>query len=243
VIHAAAKYEIAWRVKRWCSGAGEPPLLARMCVARLASDCHHHAAFDLLPDNVTGALVERGLAVIARRPDVTLHDAGMRPLLAVEIYFTNQKPEDYGEFPFVELDANEVLADPLRWRPCRSERWLDSHVCPPCVRQQDEHERGRADARAAQEGAQLGRQWTAADKAHRQRTADDEYDRKVAELRRRMDAERVQADPVEEQLHRLRLQKARRTTEKGEGPTGDDSKQEELVQLELAGVGPDRDRR
>ncbi len=110
--HWAAKHKVAQVVREALSGQGKHPVVHRRC-PRCARQIQQP-----LPDSVRDAIVEKALNEL--RPDVQLADGAGSAVWAVEVLNTHAvTPEKAARFqtPWVELAADDVLLDPLSWRP------------------------------------------------------------------------------------------------------------------------------
>lgn len=127
IIHKTAKLLVLSAVTEWKSGKRVPPLVKRQCRACNAT------INQPLPDKVQSATMEYRLSdgFVA---DVALM-ANEQALAAVEIRVTHAVDEVKAatlSVPFIELDGNEVLADPNVWKPV-----VDSFKPFPCQNCED----------------------------------------------------------------------------------------------------------
>jgi len=114
VKHWAAKHMVARVVRDKVSGQGKGPAIYRRCLR-----CGKQTQ-EQLPDGVRDARVEASHGGL--RPDVLLYDGGGNPLWAVEVLHTHAVTPEKAErlqIPWLELAADEVLREPLSWRPCK----------------------------------------------------------------------------------------------------------------------------
>jgi hypothetical protein len=112
VQHWAAKHLLATVVRAAVSDSGKRPLIHRRCPTCWKTFQHP------LPQSVRGVQVEAALDGL--RPDVLLVDGAGQPLCAVEVLHTHAVSWEKAQrlrVPWIELAADEVLSDPLLWRP------------------------------------------------------------------------------------------------------------------------------
>jgi hypothetical protein len=112
VQHWAAKHLLATVVRAALLDSGERPVIHRRCPS-----CSKEI-LQPLPPTVRGVEVEAALDGL--RPDILLLDGAGKPLCAVEVLHTHAVSWEKAErlpIPWIELAADEVLSDPLLWRP------------------------------------------------------------------------------------------------------------------------------
>ena len=182
VIHNLAKHRIVTAVAAMQDG-GPRPKIRRPCPG-----CGF-VVFQRLPLSMTASVEWHHGS--GRVLDVALF-AGAAVMAGVEILHTHRvdaaKAADLAPLPWVELKAEDVIDNPLVWRPKQDffRRW----DCVPCIdtaereRRQRERERDQERAYEAEREARMAK--AAADAAERTR-ADDAYREAV----RAGDAERV----------------------------------------------------
>lgn len=132
ILHATAKRLIVEVIHAWKSGMGPALQVVRKCI-----DCDV-SHFQHVPEKVLSAKSEYRLPS-GRVADVALLGAN-GPMAAIEIYVRHLVPQEKAgslEVPWVELNGDEVVADPLLWKP-RNDRFKP-YTCEDCNFQRTQH--------------------------------------------------------------------------------------------------------
>ncbi|OJY31024.1 MAG: hypothetical protein BGO98_44865 [Myxococcales bacterium 68-20] len=128
--HRSAKYLLAAVVLAWLARAGpRPSVLRAPCTT-----CGDPGPTQHLPDGIDEVRVEKRLPS-GRQPDVTLYSAG-HARVGVEVLVTHavdaEKVAAFGALAWCELVGEDVLANPLCWKPVRD--MLRPWTCRRCAR-------------------------------------------------------------------------------------------------------------
>lgn len=113
IAHRTGKLLIAQTVTRYIDGVGEAPRITRSCYR-----CGRTTE-QKVPDKIDEAVVEKRLDDSRLIPDVTLRVAG-RAACGVEVLVTHSVDADKRSaytIPFLEVRAEDIIDDPLLWRP------------------------------------------------------------------------------------------------------------------------------
>lgn len=111
-LHKAAKFAIKNAVEHWINTGTQRPVIHNKCFL-----CHSDKA-QAVPMHVTSVLLETRLSS-GHVADLVLTD-GCEQLLVIEIFVTHKVSTEKGKsitIPWIELEANQVLADPTNWSP------------------------------------------------------------------------------------------------------------------------------
>lgn len=134
VLHAIAKRRVAEAIQAWRLGTCPVPQIKRKCT------CCHQPHLQPLPDKVLSASLEYRLPS-GRVADVALlGDNG--PVAVIEIYVTHLVPQEKSgnlDVPWVELNGDEVVANPMMWKP-RTDGF-NPYTCGYCKTQRIRRER------------------------------------------------------------------------------------------------------
>lgn len=134
VLHAVAKRLLVKTVHTWRSGKGPAPRIERECTR-----CHR-PHWQPLPDKVLGASLAHRLPS-GRIVDVALLGEN-EPVAALEVsvpHLVQQEKSDNVEVPWIALNGDEVIGNPLLWKP-RTDRF-NPYTCGKCKSQSRRRER------------------------------------------------------------------------------------------------------
>lgn len=133
VVHAVAKRLVVEVIRLWKAGGARPQ------VRRRCESCKGEG-FQYLPDKVVNSVVECRLES-GYIVDVALFsESGV--VAAVEVYVTHLVTKDKSkglEVPWVELKGEEIILDPLLWKPITDR--FRSYKCTECKVQTVEKEK------------------------------------------------------------------------------------------------------
>jgi hypothetical protein len=157
--HFAAKHLIARSITDWLADRGPQPEILRRCwrcQERGPQKIHKHPEMSVSVDKHH---VEGGF-----KPDVTVF-SGDRAILAVEVFATHLVPKekrDQLRLPWVELDADEVIANHTTWVPREPDGDHLLDMTRPCKGCRDEKAEAEADRKTQLEKAwRKAREWIA----------------------------------------------------------------------------------
>ncbi|MBT4483504.1 MAG: hypothetical protein HOC71_07485 [Candidatus Latescibacteria bacterium] len=112
IVHQSAKLLIQKAIEDWKVGKSEPPVLERKCRV-----CDRNVEQNL-PEKVDYASLEH------RLPEGFIVDIGLiahgNVEAAIEVRVTHEVDEAKAQqisIPFIEVDGNEILENPSRWKP------------------------------------------------------------------------------------------------------------------------------
>jgi hypothetical protein len=111
VTHRTAILRVVQAVRDWKAGLGPRPEVHRTCTT---ANCGA-TGWQPIPDKVDGAVDEFGLPGLGRCPDITLLAAGQAAAF-IEV-FKAHKADDLPALKWIEVDADRVIDDPVRWHP------------------------------------------------------------------------------------------------------------------------------